>query len=269
MNELNETHGGGRENLPFALWLAGDEPYFGDFCLDADEVMKRLHIKRTRLTQISGRELRVGRMRMGRYIKPFYREIDVEDYLGLSKAPQTAMKQKEIISEAQKQLAEVREEFVTTWTEPMLALKKEMNKKFVAMEAELCNGLRSMEKGLGFLRREIEAKRDDQSDALGMLSVLFERLESWQMGRKERDEDVRGELQSFKGEISEIKSALENLEEISQAGIADLKTRFRFASKLQRAEKGTLQNPQAKAPTLRLRDKPPKQLPKWSERTWT
>src|SRR5438045_3561626 len=51
--------------LPMLVWLRGDESYCGDFCLDADQVMVRLGIKRSRLTQISGRELRVGRMRMG------------------------------------------------------------------------------------------------------------------------------------------------------------------------------------------------------------
>jgi len=79
-------------DLPQVVWLRGDEPWFDSFDLDADEVMKRLGIKRSRLTQLSGRELRVGRVRVDRYIRPLYRSTDVEQYIQWTRA--TASHQK-------------------------------------------------------------------------------------------------------------------------------------------------------------------------------
>lgn len=67
--------------LELVVWLEGHEPYVADFCLNADQAMAKLGIKRSRLNQISGKELRVGRIKSGRYIKPMYREEDIESYL--------------------------------------------------------------------------------------------------------------------------------------------------------------------------------------------
>lgn len=63
------------------VMLEGHEPYVPQFSLNADQAMAKLGIKRSRLNQISGKELRVGRIKAGRYIKPMYRERDVEAYL--------------------------------------------------------------------------------------------------------------------------------------------------------------------------------------------
>jgi hypothetical protein len=68
------------DELPMIVWLRGDEAWYPEFNLDADAVMAKLGIKRSRLTQISGKELRVGRVRVDRYIKPVYRDEDVESY---------------------------------------------------------------------------------------------------------------------------------------------------------------------------------------------
>ncbi len=61
-------------DLPMIVWLRGDELYVDEFCLDADAAMKALGIKRSRLTQISGKELRVGRCALtvihGRFTAP-------------------------------------------------------------------------------------------------------------------------------------------------------------------------------------------------------
>lgn len=78
--------------LPLVVWLKGDEPFFDEFYLDADDAMAFLDIKRTRLSQISGREIRVGRVKSGRYVKPKYRKIDLESYLNHSRAPTTHQK---------------------------------------------------------------------------------------------------------------------------------------------------------------------------------
>jgi hypothetical protein len=83
--------------LPLVVWLRGDEPYIEEFDTDAEGAMEALGIKRSRLTQISGRELRVGRIRAGRYIKPLYRSIDLQAYKEWTRAPSSHQKSAAIV----------------------------------------------------------------------------------------------------------------------------------------------------------------------------
>lgn len=98
---------GARAELPQVVWLRGDEDYCTEFCLEADAVMAMLDIKRSRLTQISGRELRVGRIRRGRYVSPVYRPCDVQEYRAWARATATRLKQQETIAEAVGQLEDI------------------------------------------------------------------------------------------------------------------------------------------------------------------
>ena len=86
--------------LPMIVWLRGDEDHCADFLLDADAVMQTLGIKRSRLTQISGKELRVGRIRRGRYISPVYRQTDVDTYLEWTRASASQLKSASVVTEA-------------------------------------------------------------------------------------------------------------------------------------------------------------------------
>ncbi|MBP9708733.1 MAG: hypothetical protein KBD78_13930 [Oligoflexales bacterium] len=90
-----------QSSLPMQVWLRGDESYVAEFSLDAEAVMRILRLKRTRLTQISGRELRVGRIKSGRYIKPLYRPQDVEAYLAVTRAPMSQIQSKKQIEAQQ------------------------------------------------------------------------------------------------------------------------------------------------------------------------
>lgn len=95
---------GSPEALPMVVWLRGDEPWCEEFCLDAEAVMQQLGIKRSRLTQISGRELRVGRIRRGRYVSPVYRQQDVEQYADWTRATATHLKASSLLQDAVVQL---------------------------------------------------------------------------------------------------------------------------------------------------------------------
>lgn len=95
---------------PMIVWLRGDEPYCGEFTLEADAVMEKLGIRRTRLTQISGRELRVGRIRKGRYIVPVYRPIDVMEYQSWTRASVAHVKSSSVVQEAADSLRTAGEE---------------------------------------------------------------------------------------------------------------------------------------------------------------
>ncbi|MEZ4743213.1 MAG: hypothetical protein R3B45_12340 [Bdellovibrionota bacterium] len=90
--------------LPMVVWLRGDEPYFSEFTLNADEVMQILGIKRSRLTQLSGKELRVGRTRIDRYIRPIYRQVDVEKYLNWTRKTASHKRSSEALEQAAKNL---------------------------------------------------------------------------------------------------------------------------------------------------------------------
>lgn len=91
---------GAATELPMIVWLRGDEPHCADFILEADDVMSQLGIRRSRLTQISGKELRVGRMRRGRYVSPVYRQSDVDAYLAWTRATASHMKSSSVLQEA-------------------------------------------------------------------------------------------------------------------------------------------------------------------------
>ena len=111
-HEESDANGAGNDapsahaDFPMIVWLRGDEPWFSQFDMDADTTMAALGIKRSRLTQISGRDLRVGRVRMDRYIRPVYRSFDVEQYLNQTRATASHQKSSDVIKQAMEQLSE-------------------------------------------------------------------------------------------------------------------------------------------------------------------
>ncbi len=132
MLEENES----AEELPMVVWLRGDEPHFEAFTVDADEAMRRLGLKRSRLTQISGRELRVGRRRQGRYIKPYYRNDDIERYIEWVRPTASHDKSSRILFDAAEELAQkstlVEKWFASEWkrsqTTLLESLKRELGR---------------------------------------------------------------------------------------------------------------------------------------------
>jgi hypothetical protein len=88
------------QTLPMILTLRGDENIVEEFSYDTDQAMAFLGIKRSRLNQISGRELRVARIRRDRYIRPVYRECDLKDYLEWTRATATHLSSSKAIEQA-------------------------------------------------------------------------------------------------------------------------------------------------------------------------
>lgn len=95
-----DGHLAAEDDFPMIVWLRGDEPWFTQFDMDADSTMAALGIKRSRLTQIAGRDLRVGRVRVDRYIRPVFRSIDVAAYLNQTRATASHQKSSEAIQVA-------------------------------------------------------------------------------------------------------------------------------------------------------------------------
>ena len=127
------------------VWIRGDEPYAGQFSMDAEEVMEILGIKRSRLTQISGRELRVGRARRNRHIRPVYRPEDVHRYKDWSRATATAAKSSSAIDLAAAKLDSVAASLPT-------ALEDQMRRGMESLQQELRASLSS---GFGSIRSDL------------------------------------------------------------------------------------------------------------------
>ena len=96
-DDRDEALADSHEDFPMIVWLRGDEPWFSSFDMDADAVMRTLGIKRSRLTQIAGKDLRVGRVRVDRYIRPVFRSADVERYVSWTRATASHQKSSEAI----------------------------------------------------------------------------------------------------------------------------------------------------------------------------
>lgn len=88
------------EDLPMIVFLSSDNEIVEEFSMDADAAMEALGIKRSRLTQISGKELRVGKIRIDRYTRPVYRPCDIENYKKWTRATASHLNSSKVINEA-------------------------------------------------------------------------------------------------------------------------------------------------------------------------
>lgn len=146
------------EGLPMTVQLRGYEDYFEEFSWDAKKVMEVLGIKRSRLNQISGEELRVGRARIDRYLRPIYRPEDVKDYLAWTKPTASHKRSTSIIDEARQKLDET---------------SGELKEKLIGSQEALKEELSSLlEQNLGRLTRNYEHLGDSLSQKL---SASFEK----------------------------------------------------------------------------------------------
>jgi hypothetical protein len=133
--------GAGPGALPMVVWLRGDEPVCDEFVLDAEHVMAQLGIRRSRLTQISGRELRVGRMRKGRYVSPVYRQVDVDAYSAWTRPTASHLKASTVLTDAAQALAhqkdELSEQIESGLDQAVAALEQQMRRASKAHEERL------------------------------------------------------------------------------------------------------------------------------------
>jgi hypothetical protein len=186
----------GREALPLTLWVRGDEDFATDFFLEADDVMQILGIKRSRLTQISGRELRVARRKMGRYVKPFYREADVLQYKSWTRATAAHAKSKNLVDQAIGELKQVAQSVQEGFADQRTAADSDL----------LMGQVMALSKQLQLLMRR--SKGQDQltqvqvSQVKGMLAGLYPK----QQQSVEQMEDLKSVFKQLSRQI-ELTSA--------------------------------------------------------------
>jgi hypothetical protein len=154
----------GREEM--LVWLRGDEPECAEYTLSADDVMSQLGIRRSRLTQISGRELRVGRMRRGRYVSPVYRQEDVDEYLSWTRATASHLKSSSVLSDAAEQLLKQGEALTRELTDVPATMAAEVRSEVRAAALQVERAGRASEEALARRLAEVEDRIDGSEERL-------------------------------------------------------------------------------------------------------
>ena len=162
MNEHTNLNESIPADLPMSVPLKGHENYFNEFSMDATEVMDLLGIKRSRLRQISGQELRVGRKRVERYIKPFYRPEDVESYQQWTRQTATHKKSSDALQNAAKELSDMKSHLAT-------AVSQDVTRESRHLYKLLTDSAHSQRETRTKLLLELDRKFSDLSLTIGQI----------------------------------------------------------------------------------------------------
>ncbi len=150
-------------SLPMIVNLRGDEDYALDFQVDAEGAMELLGIKRSRLTQISGRELRVGRIRRDRYLRPVYRELDLRDYQEWTRATATHQSSSKAIEQAIDSLDDRFSDLFVVLHERLQHFQSQelswFGQKFSLLRGDVETAFRTLESSLLKVDRDLELQR--------------------------------------------------------------------------------------------------------------
>lgn len=162
------------DELPMVVHLRGDEEYVSEFSVDADEAMAQLGIKRSRLTQISGKDLRVGRIRKDRYIRPVYRVSDLEQYLSWTRATATHKNSSETVKRSVDELEQRIEDQICSRLESSERTVVSVTKSLHEQQRSLIdNRLRRLSEAV---IQESTCQRRSQTTVKKLLDELFASL---------------------------------------------------------------------------------------------
>lgn len=191
------------QTLPMILVLRGDEAIVDDFSYDADQAMEFLGIKRSRLTQISGRELRVARIRRDRYIRPVYREADLRDYMEWTRATATHVSSSKAIEQAVESLDDRFNDVLVVLQEK---LRQQQEDDQLWMKAELNRVQRSLIDGIA--PRYPEERPSAAQDSLQRrLNGILQGLAELAAHGDEKARALETKLDLFLPEIRELHAA--------------------------------------------------------------
>lgn len=136
------------QDLPMVHIFRGDEELVSEFNQSAEKAMEILGIKRSRLNQISGRELRVAKIRTNGYVRPFYRLIDLQEYLAWSRAPVTHKRSTEVIDDVVSRLEAHAMDLKEGLSEEGNALHSTMVSAIQTIEFSLQNQIQNLKRAL-------------------------------------------------------------------------------------------------------------------------
>lgn len=188
-------------DLPLLVWLKGDEPYFAEFTLDAETVMQQLGIKRSRLTQISGTELRVGRARIDRYIRPVYRPCDIEEYAAWTRATASHHKSSTLLEQAALKLEVSSRDFAGQLDALHQAIAKNQQRLLTHHRHDLVNTLRHLLQRGTEITLHLQQRRHDQQ----------ERSERAQQHLVQTLHDELAHIHAALGELTSVGPSLEEM----------------------------------------------------------
>lgn len=220
------------QTLPMILTLRGDEAVVDEFTFDTDQAMAYLGIKRSRLNQISGRELRVARIRRDRYIRPVFRECDLKDYLDWTRATATHLSSSKAIEQAVENLDDRFNDVLQVFNEKLLLVSQEqkgwMKGEFERVLSRLENQaidrtenvvamplhredklLRSHAEKLGGLRDDVLALQIKLRELTGIVTLALPEIRELNVGQKslrfdfdQKFEALNALLRDFQGSIA-------------------------------------------------------------------
>lgn len=178
MNEHTNLTDSIPADLPMSVPLKGHENYFNEFSMEATEVMELLGIKRSRLRQISGQELRVGRKRVERYIKPFYRPEDVESYQQWTRQTMSHKKSSDALQSAAKELSDMKSNIASVVSQDIIRESVRLNKSIsdsVRSEKEARSRLLlELDRGLADQAQSINQFKNKINEKIAKLQKLLE-----------------------------------------------------------------------------------------------
>lgn len=195
-------------SLPMVVYLRGDEDYVEEFSWDAQATMDYLGIKRSRLTQISGRELRVGRIRQDRYIRPVFRPQDVADYRAWTRTTASHQSSSKAIEQAVERL----EAQCDKLEESASAAYEQTISDAIASWRRQADRLEEvLSQALARTRQRLDRQYRYQE---GMLNQLGTTLATYEQQREQRAQRLEGRL----GRMDEVQTTLHRqLAELAQA----------------------------------------------------
>lgn len=119
------------------LYLHSRDPRVREFSCSAADAMQMIGIKRSRLTQISGKSLACARIKIGRYIRPMYRPQDIEDYVRRSRISQSQHKSRHIIETSTTKLIQEAEKISSCLEHATSEWHQSMQNRFLEILATL------------------------------------------------------------------------------------------------------------------------------------
>lgn len=157
------------DDFPLIVWLRGDEPWFNDFSVDADTAMAELGIRRSRLTQISGRELRVGKKRVDRYIRPYFRPVDIAAYKNFTRATASHLKSSAVLDDVLGKLSNETDQIL----ERITGAVKDNSSTFATALEQIASDLRQTQ---GRLLRDVSDKLESiERETYGTVQASLQR----------------------------------------------------------------------------------------------
>jgi hypothetical protein len=221
--------------LPMIINLRGDEELVDEFNWDADQVMEFLGIKRSRLTQISGKELRVARIRRDRYLRPVYRESDVRDYQEWTRATATHQSSSRAIEQAIDSLDDRFSDILVVLQEKLLQYEERstalLKKQFHQLNDAGFTRFQTLRDEVETQLSSSERQEKQQSRVLDHLARQYEMLQASQMELQEMraflasfHQDIRALVvaqQALRREMEEAQSSLQTTLETQAAAFQE------------------------------------------------